>query len=637
MRKMSLQNKTKIALLIILDAFFINISYVFSLILHKLSIHIGEYRWVQFLYRFPILTLVLVVTFCIFKIYKVSWKNASFFDIFKLGIATCIASVVAAFADYFIMKSNLISVSLITKNESANYMVYPYAAYFDGMLITLALIIGSRVFYRMVDTVIKERYRHSETNSGKRIMIIGAGAMGTTVIKEIQQGGYRFGNPVVIVDDDKNKNGYSVNGVPIEGDCNSIPEIVKKYKVNEIIFCIPSADPERKKEIFNICMSTGCEMKVSPGLDELSNARDKVYEKFRKVDILDLLSRPEVKLDPEVCKYVTGETILVTGGGGSIGSELCRQIARYKPEKIVIFDIYENEAFTLKNSLDSKYYGNPEIAIRIGSVRDVNRLKEVFEEFHPSCVFHAAAHKHVPLMEDSPLEAIKNNILGTYNTALCSNDYKVKNFVLLSTDKAVNPANVMGATKRVAELIVQHFSRISTDTKFAAVRFGNVLGSHGSVIPIFKKQLENGGPITVTHPDITRYFMTIPEAAQLVVQAGGLARGGEIFVLDMGEPVKIVTLAENLIKLSGFEPYKDIDIVFTGLRPGEKLYEELSLDEENENRKTTENSKIFVTSPVDFDDDLLIEYINKINRLSPQKARMFLKALVPNYTGIDKQ
>ena len=635
MKGLSRFNRSKILLLMILDSLFINVSYIASLMLHKLSFELSVYRWIQMLYRVPIVTVILIITFVFFRIYKRSWKNASFLDIFYLFLSTSVACLFVTAADFVIMYSHLITLP-VDLNGSFNYHRYPIAAYIDSYLITLLLITGSRIFYRMIDTLIKERYRTTGANSDKRIMIIGAGMMGTTVLKEMQQGGYRFGNPVLIVDDDKNKSGYSYNGIPIEGDCNEIPGLVKKYKINEIIFCIPSAESDRKKEILNICMSTGCSIKVSPGLDELSNAKDKVYEKFRKVDILDLLSRPEIKLDPDVCKYVTGETILVTGGGGSIGSELCRQIAKYSPAKIVIFDIYENEAFTLKNSLDSKYYGNPEIAIRIGSVRDIARLKEVFEEFKPSCVFHAAAHKHVPLMEDSPLEAVKNNVLGTYNTALCSNDYKVKNFVLLSTDKAVNPANVMGATKRVAELIVQHFARISTDTKFAAVRFGNVLGSHGSVIPIFKKQLENGGPITVTHPDITRYFMTIPEAAQLVVQAGGLAKGGEIFVLDMGEPVKIVSLAENLIRLSGFEPYKDIDIVFTGLRPGEKLYEELSLEEENENRKTTQNSKIFVTSPVDFDDDLLIEYINKINRLSPQKTREFLKALVPNYTGIDK-
>ena len=354
-------------------------------------------------------------------------------------------------------------------------------------------------------------------------------------------------------------------------------------------------------------------------------------DKIRKVDVLDLLSRPEVQLDPDVCKYVTGETVLVTGGGGSIGSELCRQIARYSPEKIVIFDIYENNAFTLKNSLDRQYCGAPKVEIRIGSVRDIRRLREVFEEFNPSSVFHAAAHKHVPLMEDSPYEAVKNNILGTYNTATCANEYGVRNFVLLSTDKAVNPTNVMGASKRVCELIVQHFSKITKGTKFAAVRFGNVLGSNGSVIPIFKEQLENGGPLTVTHPDITRYFMTIPEASQLVVQAGGLAKGGEIFVLDMGEPVKIVTLAENLIRLSGFEPYKDIDIQFTGLRPGEKLYEELSLEAELDERKKTGNDKIFVTKPLEIDDEQLEKDIKAIVDLKPDEVRAYLKRLVPNY------
>lgn len=619
----------KSLLLMVLDVFYINISYVLSMALH-LNFKLTDYRLLQFLYRLPILSVILLVIFFLFDVYKTSWKNASFFDIMRLGIATTLASVITAFGDYFVMKAEI----LYLPYTPFNYMVYPYAVYFDALLTTLALVLGTRVLVRSFDTIMKERYRITSKGSTKRIMIIGAGGMGTTVLRELQLSSYRFGIPVVIVDDDKEKDGYRINGIPIVGGCENIPQIVEKYLVNDIIYCIPSAEPERKKEILEICMTTNCEIKVSPGVDELTNPSEPVYEKLRKVDILDLLSRPEIKLNPEVCKYVTNETVLVTGGGGSIGSEICRQVARYNPSKIVIFDIYENNAFTLKNSLDAKYCGAPEVDIRIGSVRDKKRLKEVFEEFHPSTVFHAAAHKHVPLMEDSPYEAVKNNVLGTFNTASCANDYGVRNFVLLSTDKAVNPANVMGATKRVAELIVQHFSKVSNGTKFAAVRFGNVLGSNGSVIPIFKEQLEKGGPLTVTHPNITRYFMTIPEASQLVVQAGGLAKGGEIFVLDMGEPVKIVSLAENLIRLSGFEPYKDIDIVFTGLRPGEKLYEELSLEEENENRKKTENDKIFVTSPVDFDDDVLIEYIGKIGKLSPENTRLFLKKIVPNYTGI---
>ena len=424
-----------------------------------------------------------------------------------------------------------------------------------------------------------------------------------------------------------------IRGVPVAGKIADIPQLVQKYDVNEIIYCIPTAAPERRKEIFEIAMSTGCTLKRVPNLDELGAEGKVNVDKIKRVDVLDLLSRPEIKLDPDVCKYVTGETVLVTGGGGSIGSELCRQIARYSPERIVIFDIYENNAFTLKNSLDRQYHGAPQVEIRIGSVRELRRLKEIFEEFHPSSVFHAAAHKHVPLMEDSPYEAVKNNILGTYNTAFCANEYGVKNFVLLSTDKAVNPTNVMGATKRVCEIGVQHFSKISKGTKFAAVSFGNVLGSNGSVIPIFKEQLEQGGPITVTHPDITRYFMTIPEASQLVVQAGGLAKGGEIFVLDMGEPVKIVSLAENLIKLSGFEPYKDIEIQFTGLRPGEKLYEELSLEEELDERKKTGNDKIFVTKPLEIDDEQLEKDIKAIGDLQPEEVRAYLKRLVPNYRG----
>ena len=324
--------------------------------------------------------------------------------------------------------------------------------------------------------------------------------------------------------------------------------------------------------------------------------------------------------------------MLVTGGGGSIGSELCRQISKYNPKKIIIFDIYENNAYVLKNQLDSHYNGSPEVYIRIGSVRDKSRLEEVFDEFHPQVVFHAAAHKHVPLMEDCPGEAVKNNVFGTYNLAETAVEYGVERFVSISSDKAVNPTNIMGATKRVTEMIIQYFERkCQNSTKFAAVRFGNVLGSSGSVIPLFTEQIKNGGPVTVTHPEITRYFMTIPEAAQLVVQAGGMATGGEIFVLDMGDPVKILTLAENLIRLSGYKPYVDIDIVFTGLRPGEKLYEELTLEAEFSQRKMTANNKIFVTAPVDIDDKLLVHHLKALKEAKPEQIRDLLKATVPNF------
>ena len=549
-----------------------------------------------------------------------------FYELTNAIISSFVGTGLCFVADYIGMKT------CQAKGLPLYFNCMSAVVYVDAFLLICFFCVGARTLYKAYNAL-KVESRRKRKDANKRIMLIGAGDMGNSVLFEMSLNGYKSGTPAVIVDDDIAKKNMRIRGVPVAGKISDIPVLVKKYDVNEIIYCIPTATPERRKEIYEIAMSTGCTLKRAPNLDELGAEGKHVVDKIKKVDVLDLLSRPEVKLDPDVCKYVTGETVLVTGGGGSIGSELCRQIARYNPEKIVIFDIYENNAFTLKNSLDRQYHGAPQIEIRIGSVRELRRLKEIFEEFQPSSVFHAAAHKHVPLMEDSPYEAVKNNILGTYNTAYCANEYGVKNFVLLSTDKAVNPTNVMGATKRVCEIVVQHFSKITKGTKFAAVRFGNVLGSNGSVIPIFKEQLEQGGPITVTHPDITRYFMTIPEASQLVVQAGGLAKGGEIFVLDMGEPVKIVSLAENLIKLSGFEPYKDIEIQFTGLRPGEKLYEELSLEEELDERKKTGNDKIFVTKPLEIDDEQLEKDIKAIGDLNPEDVRAYLKRLVPNYRG----
>lgn len=612
-------------LFLVLDILIINGAYFLSVFLHR-QFSFDAAIFVVLMMRVPYVTLIYVVLYFLRKLYSNLWKYMGFYEVVNLGACISLGTAISWFVDEIIEKFELFG------NRTDLLRTMPFVVYVDAFMFICFLSIGMRVLYKAHHTVVSDSNRR-RGESNKRIMIIGAGDMGNSVLHEMSLSKYKFGNPVVIVDDDVSKRNMRINGIPVRGNINNIPQIVKEYDVNEIIYCIPSADANRKREILEIAMSTGCNLKTAPNIDELGGPNQSYTDKIRKVDVLDLLSRPEIKLDPDVCKYVTGETVLVTGGGGSIGSELCRQIARYNPERIVIFDIYENNAFTLKNSLDRKYCGAPQIEIRIGSVRELRRLREIFEEFKPSSVFHAAAHKHVPLMEDSPYEAVKNNILGTYNTAFCANEYGVKNFVLLSTDKAVNPTNVMGATKRVCELVIQHFSKISKGTKFAAVRFGNVLGSNGSVIPIFKEQLENGGPITVTHPDITRYFMTIPEASQLVVQAGGLAKGGEIFVLDMGEPVKIVSLAENLIRLSGFEPYKDIDIQFTGLRPGEKLYEELSLEEELDERRKTGNDKIFVTKPLEIDDEQLEKDIKAIDTLKPEEVRDYLKRLVPNYRG----
>lgn len=605
------------------DVIAVNGSFALSLFLHfSYSMPLWVTRYI--LLRMPLITVAFISLFIIAKLYNNLWRYMSFYELLSTVFCTGAGTVI-----FLVIES----VGQLLQNTGVIHTTFfkrmPYVVYIDSFLLICFFSVGIRMFYTAYRTISSDAKRR-RGSANKRIMIIGAGDMGSSIIYEMSVSGYKFGSPVVIVDDDTSKLNSTIRGIPILGTIKDIPELVKKLEINEIIFCIPSATAERKREILEIAMSTGCNLKTAPNIDDLTGVNDRISERIRDVDVLDLLARPEVKLDTEVCKYLKNQTVLVTGGGGSIGSELCRQIARYSPDKIVIFDIYENNAFTLKNSLDQRYHGAPQIEIRIGSVRDIERLREIFEEFNPSSVFHAAAHKHVPLMEDSPYEAVKNNVLGTYNVCLCANEYGVKNFVLLSTDKAVNPTNVMGATKRIAELTVQHFSKISKGTKFAAVRFGNVLGSNGSVIPIFKEQIKQGGPLTVTHPDITRYFMTIPEASQLVVQAGGLAKGGEIFVLDMGEPVKIVSLAENLIRLSGFEPYKDIEIQFTGLRPGEKLYEELSLDEELDGRRKTQNDKIFVTAPIPFDEELLEREIQAIPNLKPNETRSFLKRLVPN-------
>lgn len=431
----------------------------------------------------------------------------------------------------------------------------------------------------------------------KRVMIVGAGTSGAVILREMNTSRYIHGRVVCFADDDKNKVGKLLNGVPIAGSREDIPELVKEYQVDEIYIAIPSASAKDRKNIIEICRKTGCNIKTLPGIYQLINGEVNI-SKLRNVEIEDLLGREPIRVNlDEIMGYVTGKVVLVTGGGGSIGSELCRQIASHNPKRLIIFDIYENTTYNIQLELKEKY---PELdlVVLIGSVRNTHRIESVFEQYHPDIVYHAAAHKHVPLMEDSPNEAIKNNVFGTYKTARAADKYGVKRFVLISTDKAVNPTNIMGASKRMCEMVIQVMNARSK-TDFVAVRFGNVLGSNGSVIPLFKRQIEQGGPVTVTHPDIIRYFMTIPEAVSLVLQAGAYAKGGEIFVLDMGEPVKILDLAKNLIQLSGYTPDVDIPIVFTGLRPGEKLYEELLMSEEG--MQDTPNKLIHIGKPIDFD------------------------------------
>lgn len=539
------------------------------------------------------------------------------------GIDEIVRSIGAAFVNsamLFIVDRVIFKLLLGFKGGLA---FYAYVLFF--LFYGIAMIVP-RLGFRFLKQFTLSTLRISTQHD--RVMIVGAGFMGNFVIDALNVEKFRSGQPVIAVDDNPAKKGKKINGIKVVGNCAEIPQLKEKYRIDQIIICIPSASKARQKEVIDLAMSTGAQVKISPSIEEMFDEKSK--RRVRNVEITDLLSRPEVKLDKKVCRYLIGKTVLVTGGGGSIGSELCTQVARYSPKAIIIFDIYENCAFELQNDLKDKYGDEIDICVRIGSVRDVDRLREVFEEFHPEVVFHAAAHKHVPLMEDSPCEAVKNNVFGTYNVAMIADEFQVDKMVILSTDKAVNPTNVMGCTKRITEIIVQHVNEKSKHTQYAAVRFGNVLGSHGSVIPIFKKQIAQGGPVKVTHPDITRYFMTIPEAAQLVCQAGGLAKGGEVFVLDMGEPVRIMDLAQNLIRLSGFTP-EEIPIEIVGLRPGEKLYEELSMDSELETRQKTANEKIYVNQPIETDDARFEQMLTDLTTISEDNVREVLQQYVPNY------
>ena len=486
-----------------------------------------------------------------------------------------------------------------------NYSILFYLVY--GIFIA-ASTIGVRLCYRSGRRLANRGYIEEES----RVLLVGAGTAGHVVINEIKRNPQMKKKIVGLLDDDINKVGRRIHNIKILGTTDDVQEIVNQHHIDEIIITMANVSKEEKKAIIEKCQQTKCKLKTLPGMYEIIDGKVDI-KKIRDVEIEDLLGREPIKTNlKEISDYVENKVVLVTGGGGSIGSELCRQIATFNPKHLIIVDNYENNAYAIQQELIRKYGNTLNLSTIIASIREEVRMEEIFKEYRPEVVFHAAAHKHVPLMENAPSEAIKNNIFGTYKVASLADKYKVKRFVLISTDKAVNPTNIMGATKRAAEMIIQTINEKS-DTEFVAVRFGNVLGSNGSVIPLFKNQILEGGPVTITHPDIIRYFMTIPEAVGLVIQAGAMAKGGEIFILDMGEPVKIVDLANNLIKLSGFEPGEDIKIEFTGLRPGEKLYEELLMSEEG--LTSTENKKIFIGKPVKFSTEKVKKHLEVLRNI----------------------
>lgn len=504
----------------------------------------------------------------------------------------------------------------------------PASYYLIGWLLLFLSTGAIRLSYRLARRIVN--FQNQPGEERKNVMIIGAGAAGRTLVREYQTSQWIADKVKCFIDDNPDKRGRYLEGVPIVGTRDDIQKAVEKYRIKKIILALPSAANSEKKEILDICKFTGCQVQTVPGIYQLINGEVRVSQ-LRDVEIEDLLGRDPIRLDiEEISGYVKDQVVLVTGGGGSIGSELCRQLAAHQVKKLIIFEMYENNAYEIQQELKYKY-PDLDLLVLIGSVRNSNRLEDIFKTYRPDIVYHAAAHKHVPLMEDSPNEAIKNNVIGTYKTAMRADKYHTKRFVLISTDKAVNPTNIMGASKRLCEMVIQMFAQKS-ETVFTAVRFGNVLGSNGSVIPLFKKQIAHGGPVTVTHPDIIRYFMTIPEAVSLVLQAGAYAKGGEIFVLDMGEPVKIVDLARNLIRLSGFKPGEDIKIKFTGLRPGEKLYEELLMAEEG--LRKTENQRIFIGNPLPVDPDCFRQKLDQLDKMAwgeCNNMKELVREIVPEY------
>ena len=570
-----------------------------------------DQRFIESIWSYmPINVIVTLLIFNVFRMYKSLWRFAGLVEMLNIFSACVIATGV-----------QLVGLKFL------NYPV-PRSYHFLYFALILFMTIISRFLYRFL----RATYRRIKNGrSTRNVMVIGAGEAGNVLIKEIK-GSDHIENKVVkcIIDDDPDKQGNYIQGIKVVGDRNNILECVKLYNIDEIMIAMPSVSKKVISEIVDICKGTSCELLILPGMYQFMTGEVSV-SKLRKVEVEDLLGRDPVNVDIEaIMGYVKNKVILVTGGGGSIGSELCRQIASHEPKQLIIFDIYENNAYEIQQEL-KRNFPKLNLEVLIGSVRNTSRINHVFKTYRPDIVYHAAAHKHVPLMETSPNEAIKNNVFGTLKTVKAADQYGTKRFVMISTDKAVNPTNVMGATKRICEMIIQTYDKRSK-TEFVAVRFGNVLGSNGSVIPLFKNQISKGGPVTVTHPEIIRYFMTISEAVSLVLQAGAYAKGGEIFVLDMGEPVKILDLAENLIHLSGYKPYEDIDIEFTGLRPGEKLFEEILMDEEG--LLETENKLIHIGKPIQINEDLFFKQLGELDKMccqEPVEIRELIKEIVPTY------
>lgn len=605
-------SKTRMMILALVDIATMIMNSYLALILR----HEGHYSWIDDKYINSIQSYMIInivttlIIFIILNLYNNVW---SFIGVHEELMIVAACTLSTAFQG--------LGMEVFMLEVPRSYYVF-----YLFLMVTTTTI--TRFSYRILATV-----KHGlKRNRGKIVntLVIGAGEAGSVIVQEIKSSKYLNRNVVGIIDDNPSKKGKYLHGIKILGNRNDVKRLAEKYDVQEIILAIPSASAKDTRDILKICNETECKLKVLPGMYQLITEEVSV-SKLKEVSIEDLLGRDTINIDVEsVCNHVNNQVVMITGGGGSIGSELCRQIAAHNPKLLIIFDIYENTTYDIQQELIKKY---PSLKLEtlIGSVRNTNRIESVIERYRPNIIYHAAAHKHVPLMEDSPNEAIKNNVFGTYKTARAADKYGVKRFVLISTDKAVNPTNIMGASKRICEMIIQTFSRYSA-TEYVAVRFGNVLGSNGSVIPLFKKQIAEGGPVTVTHPDIIRYFMTIPEAVSLVLEAGANAKGGEIFVLDMGEPVKIADLAKNLIRLSGYKLGEDIEIKYTGLRPGEKLYEELLTKEEG--LKKTANALIFVGKPLEFDEVHFLSQLKELEEKANSESheiKELVADIVPTY------